>query len=515
MTQPTLDMRPRCRAWAADSLPTARRGWPSDRATTLGGWATVWLLAALAAGCSEAATTPVTTDVAVDVAADADAAQSTDGAAVDVAAPDVNPPDAADADVAGPDTAHADAADADPVNQDASSADAAGLDAAGLDAAGSDAAGSDGGGAGDVSGDAASDTLDAGPTSWTLPTCTTPTGAPGVAFGPKGGATLQISTAAVQLGKTYTMGLTAVGAANVLYAEHAGTVYHSTDAGCAWTPIGSAPTSPLRMIGAPGHRAYAFYDNGQTLVRLDNATVTTLTAPTANLLGLGVHPKQADVVRVGGTTGQLWQNTTAGSGLWQQIGKAAVSGGTGYRVGFSPLNLDRVIYGAMTKGLFLTTDGGKSWAAANFVGAITPQNLNGMNVAFSPVEESTVWAMAIDLNESLQIPSKTNGKYLWRSTDGGGSFSKVVAHLQVNDVTLTNGVHLRPDATDANVVRWAFGTCFSGYGTNLYRYDDGAPGAKLTWVNHPIAGIVEIVHHPAAPDLLVLGLRADDNPQCP
>ena len=137
-----------------------------------------------------------------------------------------------------------------------------------------------------------------------------------------------------------------------------------------------------------------------------------------------------------------------------------------------------------------------------------------MNAALSPVEEERAWAMAIDLSEGMQAPSPTNGKYLWRSDDGGKSFHKVVAHLQPIDVTLTNGVHLNPDAKDAAKLRWAFGTCFSGYGTNLYLYDENAVGTKLSWVNHPIPGIVEIVQHPADPSLLVLGLRGDDNQKC-
>ncbi len=143
------------------------------------------------------------------------------------------------------------------------------------------------------------------------------------------------------------------------------------------------------------------------------------------------------------------------------------------------------------------------------------QCAHGMNAAFSPVDDNVVWAMAIDLTEGLKMPSKTNGKYIWRSVDGGKSFTKAIGHLSANDVTITNGVHLVPDAADKNVVRWAFGTCISGYGTNIYRYDASATGKKLTWVNHKVPGAVEMVHHPANPDLLVIGLRADNNPLCP
>ena len=69
-----------------------------------------------------------------------------------------------------------------------------------------------------------------------------------------------------------------------------------------------------------------------------------------------------------------------------------------------------------------------------------------------------------------------------------------------------------PDGMNAEVVRWTYGTCISGYGTNLSRYDHGAAGEKLSWFNHPVPSIVEVVTHPADANSLVVGLRPDDNP---
>ncbi|MCO4763424.1 MAG: hypothetical protein KC502_18045 [Myxococcales bacterium] len=442
----------------------------------------------------------------------ADAATS-DGSASDGTVADGAGTDAAGTDAAGSDVLTKDdasAEDATPTDAGGGS-DAAVLDgSAETDAATSDAASGDAGADG-ANADANSGT-DGGGTAWTLPSCTTPTGAPGVAFGPNNAASLQISTASVIPGKTYTMGLAAAGAPGILYAEHAGTVYQSTDSGCSWAGIGNTPSTPMRMVGGHGKQVFAFYDNGKDLVRIDDKKISLLKSPEANIIGLGVHPTKPGVMRLGGTLGQLWQ--TDNGGLWTKVGKAAATKGVGYRVAFSPLNLDRAMYGAMVEGLKLTTDGGKTWTVSSFNDASTPYKINGMNVAFSPVEENTVWAMAIDISEGIANPSKTSGKYLWRSTDGGTTFSKAVAHLQTNDVTLTNGVHLRPDPTDANIVRWAFGTCISNYGTNLYTYNHGAVGKKLTWVNHKVPSIVEIVHHPASPKLLMLGLRAENGPVC-
>ena len=48
---------------------------------------------------------------------------------------------------------------------------------------------------------------------------------------------------------------------------------------------------------------------------------------------------------------------------------------------------------------------------------------------------SKTWAPST-LNTPF-APVKTNGKYIWRSTDGGKPFDKVVAHLLNNDLIIT------------------------------------------------------------------------------
>lgn len=446
------------------------------------------LIVSISASCSDdsGSANPTTADAATDMQTTDTILGETTGA--DVAAdssPDTAPPDTATDANTGNDTAPTDAAPTDSSSTDSATDSAAA--------------------------DAATDT--GTPAGWALPACTTPTGAPGVAFGPGFGKTLQISATPLSPGKTYTMGLAALQPPGVMLAEHAGTFYRSTDSGCTWTSVGAAPSSPMRIVPGKGDRAYAFYDNGAELARIDGATVNTLKSPVANILGIGTDRSQHDVVRVGDTLGQLWHSADGGN-LWLKIGKPAVTSGSGYRVAFSPLNPDRVLFGTMTSGLWLTVDAAKTWTQVTFTGAMAPANINGMNAVFSPLDDSVAWAMAIDLTEGLKQPSKTNGKYIWRSTDGGTSFTKIVAHLSNNDVTITNGVHLIPDATDLKVVRWTFGTCFSGYGTNIYRAV-AKPTVELTWVNHPVAGLVELIHHPADPTLLVLGMRGDNNPQCP
>jgi len=456
------------------------------------------LLATLtaAAGCSDGA--------AGDSGSSAADTSATDAGMADAQATDATATDATATDSAATDSAATDSAVGDAGAVDTGAADAGSVDSGATDAGTADAGNSDAGGA------------DAGSAVWELPKCSTPTGAPGVAFGPKGGAHYHPSKTAMQPGKSYTMGLAITGKPGVMVAEHASTLYRSTDSGCTWKAFGAAPSTPLRMVATAADRTFAFYDNGDTLVRIDGGKDTVLKAPVANIIGVGVDRSDPDHVRVGGKDGQLWVSKDGGA-LWLLSGKpAGKKGSTGYRVAFSALNPPRALYGNIGEGLTLTTDGGKTWAKSTFLGAKTPVKINGMNAVFSGVDDKFVWAMAIDIREGLDHPSKTNGKYIWRSTDGGKSFAHAVGHLQAQDVTIRNGVHVVPDSVDTNVVRWAFGTCLSGYGTNLYRYDHGAPaGKRLTWTNHPAPGFVEIAQHPADSQLLVLGVRGDSNPQCP
>lgn len=449
-------------------------------------------------GSGQAGAADASLDAALD-AVGADAGGPPDVVA-DVTPADIAPDDGADLDAAASDTALADVAPQDAGQVGADSTDSAGGDLGPIDA--SQDAGADTGQGGGQGG------------TWTLPGCATPTDAPGVGFAPKGGLYLHLSTAPMKPGKTYTMGLAAADTPGVLVAEHAGTLYRSVDSGCSWKIIGAASTSPVRIVPSKGGRFYAFYDNGSELLRIDGELVTPLVSPVQNILGLGADRSNPDAVRVGGKDGQIWRSFDGGK-LWKKSGVApAAPSASGYRVAFSPLFPDRALYGGMTQGFFLTQDGGASWKSSTFVGAAIPAKLNGMNAVFSGLDDKIAWAMAIDLSEGMQFPSKTNGKHIWRSTDGGASFEKVVDHLANDDLIITNGTHLVPDTANPAVVRWTFGTCISGYGTNLYRYDHGAAGDKLTWVNHPVPGIVEWLQHPADASLLVVGIRADDSPLC-
>ncbi|MCA9693796.1 MAG: hypothetical protein KC636_29690, partial [Myxococcales bacterium] len=347
--------------------------------------------------------------------------------------------------------------------------------------------------------------------AWSVPACDGIAGAPGIGFAPDEGASVLPSLVPGPPGKTYTHGLVALPAVDTLVMEHAGTVYRSTDAGCQWEALGPAPYAPMRMTAGPGERAWAWSDNADALLRIDGAALTTLAAPTPNILGLGADPDDPERARIGDHAGGLVETVNGGL-LWKKLGVIAPIGPLKYRAAFDPNDLDHVLFGTTQLGFVVTFDGGAEWQEVTFLGA-EGHAINGFDAVISAADGAVVWALALDVTEADMNPDVT-GRHIFRSEDGGLSFSAVVDQWSPNDdVILTNGTRIVAHPEDAEILYFVFGTCFSGYGTNLYRYHAG--DQSLTWHNHPYADFGQIAVSPADPTFLYVGIDGDDNVQCP
>ncbi|TNE43329.1 MAG: hypothetical protein EP343_33675 [Deltaproteobacteria bacterium] len=350
------------------------------------------------------------------------------------------------------------------------------------------------------------------PSAWIVPTCTSISGMPGIGWSKDEGKTVLGSKVPIQGGMRYTYGLVALKTANTLLAQHANALYRSTDAGCTWTQLGTVNPNLLRLVLGAQDRVWAWSDNSNGLFRIDGTTITKLNSPTSNILGLGADPKDPDRIRLGAKDGTFYETSNGGT-LWKKVGTAptTTSGLSGYRVAFDPQDLDHALYGIMREGFYVTQDGGKTWKPSTGLTGNPGDPANGFNVVVSPANGQVVWAQGIDLK--FAGGGKSNGKQIWHSTDGGLTFKSVVLHLQHNDVILTNGTNITPHPTKADVLYWAFGTCASQYGTNIYVYN--ATTNSLTWNNHPYPDFDEIVVSPADPKFLYLGIRTNPDPLCP
>lgn len=75
-------------------------------------------------------------------------------------------------------------------------------------------------------------------------------------------------------------------------------------------------------------------------------------------------------------------------------------------------------------------------------------------------------------------------------------------HDAANNLTLTNGCPLVPHPTNKDVVYFEFGTYFSGYGTDLYKYD----GTSVTKTHNSYNDMLAFAFNPSDPSLMYLGI---------
>jgi photosystem II stability/assembly factor-like uncharacterized protein len=337
---------------------------------------------------------------------------------------------------------------------------------------------------------------------WTVPTCSTVAGTAAVTFTLDEGATLTPTSRQLQ-GTSYTAGLAALDTPNTLLAAVGSNLLRSTDAGCRWSPLANlgaqSGNALLTLTAAPGGRAYAWADNGSALFRIDGRTVTAIGVPVSSIMGLAVDPADRAHVRIGDSTGQLWE-VTADGGRFSPLGTPPVAGAFAYRAAFDPRNLDHVVLGVIGDGSYVTFDGGRSWTRAS--GHTAPDGrANIFNAVISPVDGQVVWAEGIDLTE-LDSGAANQGRHVFRSLDGGLTYTKVVE--QSPEVTLVNGPTMAAHPTDPDVLYFVFGASFQGTGTYLYRYD--AATGQVTWTHNSYHGIKSTAFNPASPAVMYLGL---------
>ncbi len=244
----------------------------------------------------------------------------------------------------------------------------------------------------------------------------------------------------------------------------AGGVWKTTNGGGTWTPL--TDTTDIRSIGAiavaPSDPNIIYVGTGESCIRGDIS------------YGDGMY-KSMDA-------GKTW--THIGLTDTRHIARVAVD----------PHDANIVLVAAMghafgpntDRGVFRSTDGGKTWAKTLF----KDDKTGAVDISIDPQNPRTVFA---GLYQFVRTPwgfdSGGPGSGLYRSTDGGVTWSQLTGHGLPSGVLGRIGVSV--SGADSNRVYAIIEATRGG----LYRSDNGGDSWQLTDANHDLTQRAWYFHH--------------------
>src|SRR6266511_2647442 len=232
----------------------------------------------------------------------------------------------------------------------------------------------------------------------------------------------------------------------------AGGVWKTIDAGHTWTPI--FDSQPIASIGAlavsTSNPNIIYVGTGEADMRSDIS------------FGAGVY-KSTDA-------GQTWANL--GLGDTRQIGRVLID----------PKNPDIVLVAALghgfgpntERGVYRTTDGGKSWTRV----LSKDENTGAIDLAFDPDNSRTVYASLWNVRRpayNTYAPITGPGGGLYKSTDGGVTWRELTAHGLPEGKLGRIGI----DVVAGQHGKLVYALIDAGTASGLYRSDDAGDNWNL------------------------------------
>ena len=207
-------------------------------------------------------------------------------------------------------------------------------------------------------------------------------------------------------------------------------------------PMGNRITSIAGVTGDP-YVYYAGAASGGVWKTTDGGvhwTAMSDSLPVSSIGALAVAPSDANVVYAGTGEPFIRSNISLGWGLWRSTdaGKHWVRAGlenTGRisRIVVDPRDPDRVYVAALgraygpqpERGIFRTTDGGKTWTRVLFVNDSTGASDLVMDPANPRVLYAGMWQIEI---HTWGRKSGGRGSGIWTSRDGGDTWTRLTGH---------------------------------------------------------------------------------------
>ncbi|MCB9509700.1 MAG: glycoside hydrolase [Deferribacteres bacterium] len=269
-----------------------------------------------------------------------------------------------------------------------------------------------------------------------------------------------------------------------------GGVWKTDDYGRTWRPIfDDAPTGSVGDIAvSPSHPNVLYVGSGEGLHRPDLA------------VGDGIF-KSSD-------GGETW--THVGLADVQQVGRLIVH----------PDNPDIVFVAGLghpygpneQRGVFRSTDGGKSWQKVLYI----DQNTGAIQVEFDPSNPDILFADMWEHREGPWENGNFSGKNtgLYKSTDGGDTWRQLTKGLP----TIEQGLGRIGIGISHSNPKRLYATVDARQQGGIYRSDDGGESWSLIHTDRRLWGrggdFAEIRVHPKNPDVVFVGnvaaYRSDD-----